>query len=69
MRNQFGEKSINIHKEVVEIDEDLVMVGFGGSLPAFNEKNEKRWKGYPFGSEEEFEKEFKEVKINIIYLG
>jgi Icc-related predicted phosphoesterase len=46
----------------------LVLIGFGGSLPAYDENKQKRWKGYPYKSEEEFEKEFSVVEEKIKIL-
>jgi len=48
---------VNVHKKVVELDSDLILCGFGGSVPAYH-NGIKTWEGYPFNSEDEFKAEF-----------
>lgn len=53
------EKSFNVHGKRIEIVPGLQVVGFGGSIPAFDSKTkEKEWQGYPFKSDDEYKKEF-----------
>lgn len=47
----------------MEITSDLVLAGFGGSVPAYNLVDGKEvWKGYPFHSENDFIKDFTPVE-------
>jgi len=46
--------SRNLHKSSIRLDDDLVMIGCGGSLPSLkNEKN--HWTGYPYQKEEDIQ--------------
>ena len=55
---RFGD-CINIHSRIyqVEGEDNLFMAGFGGSVPALCE-NKVYWTGYPYSTEEEFNKEY-----------
>jgi predicted MPP superfamily phosphohydrolase len=50
-------QSINLHKQCIQLAPNLRLIGFGGSIPGFqNEK--KTWDGFPFPTEYDFAKEF-----------
>lgn len=49
---------INVHKKVVKLADGLVIAGFGGAVPAFDESGNEVWEGYPFENEKQFELEF-----------
>ncbi len=49
---------INIHKRVVKLADGLVIAGFGGAVPAFDDSGNEVWEGYPFENEKQFELEF-----------
>lgn len=49
----------NLHSKLVEVAPKLCIAGFGGSVPAFLKENgKKRWEGYPYTTEESFQKVF-----------
>ncbi|KAK5580044.1 hypothetical protein RB653_000057 [Dictyostelium firmibasis] len=41
------DRSYNIHKSNFRLDDDLVLVGLGGSLPSYCD-NKPHWAGYPY---------------------
>eukprot|EP01112_Ceratiomyxa_fruticulosa_P011636 TRINITY_DN3173_c0_g2_i1.p1 TRINITY_DN3173_c0_g2~~TRINITY_DN3173_c0_g2_i1.p1 ORF type:complete len:217 (-),score=24.91 TRINITY_DN3173_c0_g2_i1:52-702(-) len=43
--------SINIHNKTIRLLNDLVITGFGGSVPAYRD-GEQVWRGYPFNEDE-----------------
>ena len=45
------DRSISLHKRQHKLADGLVLIGFGGSLPAFERAGEMVWEGYPFRSE------------------
>ena len=48
--------SINLHEDAIEIEDGLVLCGFGGSCNAYNSVTGAiRWHGYPFIKEDESE--------------
>jgi Icc-related predicted phosphoesterase len=52
---------VNIHNTAIQLADGLVIAGFGGSVPAFYDEsrgNQLVWEGYPFTTEDEYEKEF-----------
>jgi len=55
-----GTKSQNIHKQVVELQPDLLLVGFGGCGPTIwlpdgeTEWKQASWEFYPYATEEAF---------------
>jgi len=50
----------NAHKNMIAIDENLYLLGFGGSGPAFQD-NTLIWEGYPYQTEQELNKDFEIV--------
>ncbi|EGC33782.1 hypothetical protein DICPUDRAFT_154099 [Dictyostelium purpureum] len=52
--------SNNIHKNSYRLDDDLVLVGLGGSLPSIR-NNENHWAGYPYQTEQEVETDLTET--------
>ena len=62
---ELGKVAQNIHNRVIKIDENLYMAGFGGSVPAIQD-NKVLWLGYPFDSQEAFNKEFQPFIENIV---
>lgn len=48
---------INIHKKVIQLNDNLYIAGFGGSIPGYI-NNKEIWEGYPYKNENEFKKEF-----------
>lgn len=56
--------AINMYKKSFLIDDHLVLVGMGGSIPAVKEENKKWvevWEGYPYKSDEEYKKDLDET--------
>ncbi|KAL9643490.1 hypothetical protein ABK040_010104 [Willaertia magna] len=52
-----------IHKEIISLKDNLILAGFGGSIPSHYEtpsniKGERAWEGYPFKTALDFEKEW-----------
>ena len=43
----------NIHKRILQLDNELYIGGIGGSVPAVYETNHKKeaWPGFPYNSE------------------
>eukprot|EP00118_Oscarella_pearsei_P015540 m.140538 g.140538 ORF g.140538 m.140538 type:complete len:289 (+) comp38312_c0_seq6:264-1130(+) len=48
--------SINVHGRCVRLTDDLSLVGFGGSIPGY-QNGKQVWEGFPFESEEDMAKE------------
>ncbi|KAL0491072.1 metallophosphoesterase YsnB [Acrasis kona] len=59
-QSQLTKNSTNVHKKVVELAPDLLLAGFGGSVPSYYapELRKQAWVGYPFKEEEEFKAEW-----------
>ena len=56
--------SILAQKEAYELTEGLQIVGLGGSVPGYTEKDgqlNKVWEGYPYQSDAEFSEDLKKV--------
>jgi len=51
---QLTTSSISLHKRQHKLAEGLGIIGFGGSLPGFNETGKEVWYGYPFATEAQF---------------
>lgn len=49
-------ESVNLHKRAVQLDEGLVLIGLGGSIPIKKEDKEVL-EGYPYTGTEEFNKD------------
>eukprot|EP01095_Lingulamoeba_sp_RSL-Kostka_P014276 TRINITY_DN6181_c0_g1_i1.p1 TRINITY_DN6181_c0_g1~~TRINITY_DN6181_c0_g1_i1.p1 ORF type:complete len:275 (+),score=88.45 TRINITY_DN6181_c0_g1_i1:50-874(+) len=62
---QLSEHSKNIHYSNIRIIEKLLLCGFGGSVPAYQENEEgilkKRWEGYPFKNDDEFKDQLEHI--------
>ena len=56
---------INVHNDIIQMDDYLYVTGFGGSVPAFI-NHEQVWKGYPFVNENEFNIAFNEYAQRLI---
>ena len=52
--NQGVNIGVNIHNEVKPLENGLLIAGFGGSVPAFDDSNVLTWQGYPCKTEEEY---------------
>jgi len=52
--------SINLHYKCLRVAPDLVLVGLGGSIPAY-QGTEVCWVGYPFASEEQIQASLEKV--------
>lgn len=50
---------LNVHSRKVTIAPKLHLLGFGGSVPAFQDGKEL-WKGFPYNSDAEFAKPLSE---------
>ncbi|KAL7715083.1 Calcineurin-like phosphoesterase domain-containing protein [Entamoeba marina] len=57
---QISEKSINLHKCVYHLRDDLVIVGCGGSIPQYD-KHICHKGGYPFLTDEQFSDQLEKV--------
>jgi len=51
---------VNMHLRSYDLDSDLVLVGFGGSVPAYHQ-GKQIWEGFPYKTEDEFKSEFDKV--------
>ncbi|KAF2075661.1 hypothetical protein CYY_003034 [Polysphondylium violaceum] len=52
--------STNLHKSSIRIDDSLVILGLGGSLPSIR-NGENHWVGYPYQKESELEKDLDQM--------
>ncbi|ELP83493.1 hypothetical protein EIN_377180 [Entamoeba invadens IP1] len=57
---QLSENSVNLHRCVYHLAENLVVVGCGGSIPQYD-KHICHKEGYPFENDEQFKKQLDEI--------
>ncbi|KAM9993460.1 hypothetical protein ACTFIZ_011423 [Dictyostelium cf. discoideum] len=58
------ERSYNIHKSNFRLDDDLVLVGLGGSLPSYCD-NKPYWTGYPYDYSNGADNDEKQVLLDL----
>ncbi|KAM9957622.1 hypothetical protein ACTFIW_012588 [Dictyostelium discoideum] len=58
------DRSYNIHKGNFRLDDDLVLVGLGGSLPSYCD-NKPHWTGYPYDYSNGADNDEKQVLLDL----